>query len=717
MIRRSAVVTLLALLALARSASGDIAYPARLDLEESSPGQFDVLFTVPVVEGRTLRARPIFPPGCRDSTVRETSTTASGHTLEWEISCEPSSLAGEAIFIEGLLGTQVDLAFTLGTLDGRVYSRILRPSRPGFLVPEPPSAFALAAEAAVAGMRRTLRNPFLWMLILVAALAGTGWRGLLAAALTFASAQAVGQELGAQSWLQIGLPQRDLIILAALAVPAVAVAGAGPAWRKWIRPLFPLGLFLGLVCGGARPEALAPEGLSEGEQYLVLVLFAFGVVLAWLLMSAAAAQLEAVLLTVAEGRHREGALRWLGYGVGALATGILIAKVAGIALVAPGPRWAPLALVPAALMAAPTLALTGWTRAGAMSFYSILTALAATAGINGLSLPFLSTLAFGSLLLLGAALAANRVLPVRAAALTSGLAIVSLGYLEISGLIGNVSRSAGVAVGATVLGAGAFYAVFVLTRQWQDGRLPVALRSLGLGVAAYAFALRWDEYRTLFDRRFATEMTLGVFRLPVLALLFLAAALLVWPRRRRVLAELGIDRPRRSFHWILLLAAWLALPFGTLALPIPFHETRVLEGEDARRILGGVLSETYRAFNLENEEELYDRLAENVTGELIEDLYLDSRRRLTAGTREGAEVTVQDVEVLEVGEPNGDDDGSLAYNCRWVVTARVRHLQHVHHRRNVYNGVLTLKVDNERWKIARVELHSEERNVVPWKPA
>jgi hypothetical protein len=47
----------------------------------------------------------------------------------------------------------------------------------------------------------------------------------------------------------------------------------------------------------------------------------------------------------------------------------------------------------------------------------------------------------------------------------------------------------------------------------------------------------------------------------------------------------------------------------------------------------------------------------------------------------------------------------------------VRHLQHIHHRQNVYSGVLTLRPDDGRWKIARVDLYSEDRAVVPWKPA
>jgi hypothetical protein len=85
-----------------------------------------------------------------------------------------------------------------------------------------------------------------------------------------------------------------------------------------------------------------------------------------------------------------------------------------------------------------------------------------------------------------------------------------------------------------------------------------------------------------------------------------------------------------------------------------------------------------------------------------------------AGTRQGTEVTVREVSVTEIGEPVVAKAGSreVTYDCRWVVTSRVRHLQHIHHRRNIYGGTLTLTVDGDRWKIAGVELASEDRIVV-----
>jgi len=45
----------------------------------------------------------------------------------------------------------------------------------------------------------------------------------------------------------------------------------------------------------------------------------------------------------------------------------------------------------------------------------------------------------------------------------------------------------------------------------------------------------------------------------------------------------------------------------------------------------------------------------------------------------------------------------------------VRHLQHIHNRQNVYVGELTIRVEDDRWKIAALDLLSEERIVLSWR--
>jgi len=79
---------------------------------------------------------------------------------------------------------------------------------------------------------------------------------------------------------------------------------------------------------------------------------------------------------------------------------------------------------------------------------------------------------------------------------------------------------------------------------------------------------------------------------------------------------------------------------------------------------------------------------------------------------------VRDVSVVEVGDTvqGTSPDSGFGYSCKWIAGARVRHLQHVHHRQNIYNGNVVVRVDGDRWKIAGVELTSEDRIVLPWNP-
>ncbi len=203
--RRGAVwfLSVFALCSTPSTVFADVAFPARLDVAESEPGIYDVSFTLPIIEGRKLRAEPLLPPTCTEMEERQAGLSAGGLTTTWSVQCEPASLAGEAILVQGLLGTQTDLAFTFTTLDGRSYSRILRPSRPGFLVPQPPSVVGLALSAALQGARSTLRHPGLWVLFCVVALTGSRFRELGVAAVVFALGYFVALWLESQVWLEV----------------------------------------------------------------------------------------------------------------------------------------------------------------------------------------------------------------------------------------------------------------------------------------------------------------------------------------------------------------------------------------------------------------------------------------------------------------------------------------------------------------------------------
>jgi hypothetical protein len=205
---------------------------------------------------------------------------------------------------------------------------------------------------------------------------------------------------------------------------------------------------------------------------------------------------------------------------------------------------------------------------------------------------------------------------------------------------------------------------------------------------------------------FAADWAMAKLRIPFLSLVIIL--LLVWG-----LIKIKRTNVRFTVAGCLLLAALALLPYGVSRASVPFMSPEVPSAQQARRIVEPMLSEIYHALNLKDESQTYDRLAEQVSGELVTDLYLDSRRRLVAGTREGAVVEVRQVELQDVGAPRAAEGDTPAYSCRWIVTAKVTHWQHIHQRRNVYEGDLKLAVEKDRWKLAALNLRSEEREVVP----
>ncbi len=450
-----------------------------------------------------------------------------------------------------------------------------------------------------------------------------------------------------------------------------------------------------------------------------MVLFACGAGAATLLMTLAARELRAVFGLVAEGGRRESATRVFGYLAGGVAFGVVFAQAFGMLMSTGGGPRAPLEFLLLAAILGPTAALWGRGRGLMVFLFVAPAAVGLIPGLLRVPLPLAGLLVLGSLIVLGGALAVNRPLPTRWALPLGAVAVAAATWSTGEALAANVSRAPGVTAGVVLVAICIFFGASAMARDLRPGGLPLPLRILGGGVALLALGWRMAEYRQWFDREVATEAALGLARVPLLALGLVALAVVVWPRRRRVARELGLERDPGGGTGCSWGLPCCCCPTGQLRCRTPSSSRT----PPAARMRAG----SWRGFSRTPitpsispmRGELFDTLAGSVTGGLVDDLYLDGRRRLTAGTREGTRVTVRDVGVLEIGDPFGGttaEDG-FSYDCRWAVVARVQHLQHIHHRRNIYNGVLTLQSEGGRWKIAGVELLSEDRVVVPWKPS
>ncbi len=693
-------------------ASADLANPSTLTIKETLPSRFTVELTLPVIQGRVLKARPVLPEICVIEGDPEVRGDARQAVRTWTMTCDPNDLVGTAIGVHGLLGTSVDVRFTLETLDGRKYVGQLRPTQAYYLVPPSPTVASMAVDVGGAAAREVLRHPELALLLLLCLFFGLPLRGLFASAGAFAVALALGQWLKMENW--IGVSSFLPVILAAVVAFAAAwgiLRGRAPAPPATWRIFSVLMALMGFLYGGSGLPV--DRVLSRSEQVLAHLFSALGTLAGLALMILCAGSLHALVAGSREA-VRERLRFWIAYlaGIAAVAIGLYHGTsplfMGGVTPVVP------LATLLGAIV------LGTWCGAQAPPVRTYLPGAAVSMAIvgivlslRGLALPQTTLAVYGSLTILGLLL----VWPVRwpgwaALLLTAGSSLY-LGAFAGGLLRESVALPVAQATAMTALLVFLFLVAHRLAQQRAPGS--VTVRLFGLTTAMLAVLWRFAEYRDWIEGDVAVEATMGLFPLPVLTILLTLAALVMWPRKRRF--QETPKAKRIPVHWVLVMVALFTLPIAGVSVRNPLFTPRAPTAEEARPILAKLLTDTYLAFNLPDEDAAFDSLAENLSEDLVPGVYLDSRRRLTAGTRKGAEVTVKDVSVMSVEASSTVDmgDGSFTYPCKWVVTARVKHWQHIHDRQNSYVGALTIRVEDDRWKISELELFSEEREILSWK--
>ena len=699
------------LLTLTTSAAADLTNPSTLTLKETSPSRFFVEFTLPVIQGRVLKARPVLPDVCVIEGDADVQGDGGKVVRTWAMTCDPNDLVGTAIGMHGLLGTSLDVQLTIETLDGRKYVGQLRPTQAYYLVPPSPTVRSLAVDVGGAAVRQVLRRPELAILLLLCAFSGVRLRALFSSAGAFALALALGQWLKTENW--IGVSSFLPVTLTAVMGLAIALsitrenASRSHAGRWTVPALMTL---MGVLYGGSGlPVQMV---LSRSEQQLAFLFSALGTTAGLALVILCAGQLRAAVAGCGR-RTRERLQFWIAYLGGVAACAIGLYQGTAPLFVGGVTPTVPLVAVLAAI------ALGAWCGAQSRPVRSFLPGVAGCAvivgmvlSLRGTSLPQTTLAVYGSLALVGLLLVWPLRLPGWAVLVLVAVYSFYHGCHAAGILRESVALPVAQATALTVL----LVFLFLVSCHYAGQRPPggVALRVFGLTTALLAVLWRLAEYRQWMGEEVAAEATMGLFRLPVLSIVLVLVALVVWPRKRRfrpATAEKAIP-----MHWGLVLVALFTFSVAGVRVRNPLHTQRAPTAAEARPIVSMLLTDTYLAFNLDDENAAFDRLARNLSEDLVPDVYLDSRRRLTAGTRKGAEVTVKDVSVMSVEAPSALDsgDGSVTYPCKWVVTARVKHWQHIHDRQNIYLGRLAIRVENDRWKISDLELLSEEREIVSW---
>ena len=204
--------------------------------------------------------------------------------------------------------------------------------------------------------------------------------------------------------------------------------------------------------------------------------------------------------------------------------------------------------------------------------------------------------------------------------------------------------------------------------------------------------------------------SLGQLRIPLASLLCLA---LLVPAGWQVSKRARNGGPLRIpivVATALVVIGVSSLPYARVSIARPAAIAGTLDDQQATALLELLLKNVYRAFDFREEEDVYDKLAISVTGDLLADVYLENRRSFAVQAAGGAQAKVKEVEIRNaVAERLDDSPLGYALRGQWTAMGTVGHWGHVHTRQNLYDAIVTIEAVDGTWKITELEVIEENR--------
>jgi len=161
---------------------------------------------------------------------------------------------------------------------------------------------------------------------------------------------------------------------------------------------------------------------------------------------------------------------------------------------------------------------------------------------------------------------------------------------------------------------------------------------------------------------------------------------------------------------VLVGIAVISYPFIKVSFSVPGVMAASLSKEEGSVLINDLLKNVYRAFDFREEGDIYDKLALSVSGDLLEDIYLQNRKSFAIKKAGGAQAKIKEVEVIDVETERAKGQGiTFRFNTTWTAMGTVGHWGHVHMRKNYYVALITVSGIDGRWKITGLDLLEEKR--------
>jgi HupE / UreJ protein len=260
--------------------------PAYLQINESAPLRYDVLWKVPSRGDQVLDIQPRFDDALSLRTVQEPTLLEGFVIYRYHLS-GGQGLPGTEFHIDNLARTTVDALVNINLLDGTQSTQLLQSKHNRATVPRQPSRWDVAATYTRLGIEHILLGIDHLLFVASLMLIVRGWRALVQTVTAFTLAHSITLALVVLGHLS--LPPSPVEVLIALSI--ALVSGEAVRLHRGMTSLtsqwpWLVAFTFGLLHGFGFAGALLDLGLPQGETPLALLFFNIGVELGQLLFIA-----------------------------------------------------------------------------------------------------------------------------------------------------------------------------------------------------------------------------------------------------------------------------------------------------------------------------------------------------------------------------------------------------------------------------------------------
>jgi hydrogenase/urease accessory protein HupE len=252
--------------------------PAYLEVKETAPGQYSLLWRTPTLAGMRLPIGLSLPADVRDLKEPAAQELTDSEITRYSIDAGPSGLAGKRIEFPGLQATITDVLVRVEMLDGRSWTTIIHPSQPWVEITAAQTRSQVMGSFIVQGIRHILFGADHMLFVLGLLLIVKDRWMLLKTITAFTVAHSITLAIAT-------LGYAEAPVLPLNAAIALSILFLGPeivrSWRGetsfTIRHPWVVAFAFGLLHGFGFASALTSAGLPKAELPVALLSFNVGV--------------------------------------------------------------------------------------------------------------------------------------------------------------------------------------------------------------------------------------------------------------------------------------------------------------------------------------------------------------------------------------------------------------------------------------------------------